>query len=399
MLIGIVGKPSAGKSTFFKAVTLADVEIAAYPFTTIKPNRGAGYVRVKCVDSEFDVSCNPREGFCINGNRFVPVELLDVAGLVPGAHEGKGMGNQFLDDLRQADVLVHVVDASGSTDAQGRAVQQGSHNPVEDVLFLEEELDLWYLAILKKPWEKLAKQAQMEHQKVEEAIAKQFSGLNATFEIVSNIVRSLNLNTEALLKWTDSDLRAFAIELRRATKPIIIAANKADLPAAEDNIKSLVKRFPDTIIVPCSSESELALKEAAKEQLISYLSGDSSFTISAPEKLSEKQKKALSFIEENVLKKYGSTGLQECLNKAVFDVLKYVAIFPGGVNKLSDQFGRVLPDCMLMKPGSTALDFAFKLHTDLGNGFIRAIDVKTRKTVGRDYPLSSRDVIEIISRK
>ncbi|MBS3133187.1 redox-regulated ATPase YchF [Candidatus Woesearchaeota archaeon] len=399
MLVGIVGKPSSGKSTFFKASTLAEVEIASYPFTTIKPNRGAAYVRVSCVDRELNVKCNPREGFCISGNRFVPVEFLDVAGLVPGAHQGKGLGNQFLDDLRQANALVHVVDASGSTDENGKPVDAGSHNPSDDVRFLETELDLWYLAILKKPWEKFAKQTYMERHKVEDAIADQFSGLNANTEIVKSIIAGLGLNPENPLKWSERDLQNFAVELRRATKQIIIAANKADLDTAAANIKKMQEEFKGHMIVPCSAESELALREAARENLIEYIPGDSSFTIKEGGKLSPKQRKALEFIDENVLKKHGNTGVQDCLNKAVFDLLKCVAVFPGGVNKLADQHGRVLPDCILMPENSTAVDFAFRLHTDLGEGFIRAIDVRTRKTVGRDYALKNRDVVEIISRK
>ncbi len=398
MLIGIVGKPSSGKSTFFKAMTLADVEIAAYPFTTIKPNRGAGYVRVNCVDRDFGVACNPREGFCIESNRFVPVELLDVAGLVPGAHEGKGMGNQFLDDLRQASVLIHVVDASGSTDENGKRVDAGSHDPSGDVRFLETELDLWYLSILKKPWEKFARQAYMERHKVNDAIARQFSGLNATTEIVKGIISRLNLDAENPVKWSEDDLGRFAVELRRETKPIIIAANKADLPTASANIEKMRAQFADYIIVPCSAESELALKEAAREKLVSYIPGDGSFEVALPDRLSQQQKKALDFIKEEVMGRYGSTGVQECLNKAVFELLKFIAIFPGGVNKLSDQYGRVLPDCLLMPGSSTALGFAYRLHTDLGDGFIRAIDVKTRKTVGKEHVLKSGDVIEIISR-
>lgn len=399
MLVGIVGKPSSGKSTFFKAMTLAEVEIAAYPFTTIKPNRGAGYVRVKCADREFNLTCNPREGFCISSKRFVPVELLDVAGLIPGSHQGKGRGNEFLDDLRQANALIHIVDASGSTDEQGKQVDPGSYDPAKDIRFLETELNLWYESILKKPWERFAKQTYMEHHKVEEAIAQQFSGLNATAEIVKAIITKLNLDPENPLKWSEENLKEFAIELRKVTKPIIIAANKADLEAATTNIKKLQEQFKDYIIVPCSAESELALKEAAKENLIEYIPSDSSFTITEAEKLSPQQKKALTFIEENVLKSYGNTGVQECLNKAVFELLKYVAVFPVATNKLTDQHGKVLPDCLLLPGNSTALELAFKLHTDFGRGFIRAIDVKTKKTVGKDYSLKTGDVIEIISRK
>ena len=137
MIVGLVGKPSAGKSTFFKAATLAEVEIANYPFTTIEKNEGVGFVKVDCADKEFNVQCNPRFGYCLDHKRFVPIQIIDVAGLVPGAHEGKGRGNQFLDDLRQADVLIHVVDISGSIDENGRPVDRGSYDPANDVIFLD----------------------------------------------------------------------------------------------------------------------------------------------------------------------------------------------------------------------------------------------------------------------
>ena len=399
MLIGIVGKPSCGKSTFFKAATLAEVAIASYPFTTIKPNRGAGHVRVKCADKHFGVQCNPREGYCLNGERFVPVELLDVAGLVPGAHEGKGLGNQFLDDLRQANVLIHIIDTSGSTNANGEQVAEGSYDPANDVQFLENELDLWYLSILKKPWEKFAKQAFMEKQKASIAIAKQFSGLNATEPMVAELIEKLKLDSENPLKWTEEDIRTFATELRKRTKPMIIAANKIDTDAGRQNFDRLRKQFEGCTIIPASAESELALKEAAKKELIRYTPGDSSFEITEPEKMSQQQLNGLKFIKENVLDKHGSTGVQETLNKAVFEVLKCMAVFPGGINKLADKYGRILPDCFLLPPNSTALDFAYKIHTDIGNSFIRAIDVKKKLTVGKEHRLQNGDVIEIISGK
>ncbi|KHO52201.1 MAG: hypothetical protein QT08_C0013G0023 [archaeon GW2011_AR17] len=156
MLIGVVGKPSTGKSTFFKAITLAEVEIANYPFTTIKPNHAVGYIRIACADKDFATQCHPRMGYCIDHQRFLPVDLLDVAGLVPGASEGLGMGNAFLDDLNQADALIHVIDLSGSTNEKGEPVIAGSYDPINDVLFLDEELDLWYLRLLNKGWEKFA---------------------------------------------------------------------------------------------------------------------------------------------------------------------------------------------------------------------------------------------------
>jgi len=154
MLIGIVGKANVGKSTFFKAATLAEVEIANYPFTTIKPNHGTGFVKVDCVDKEFNVKCNPRFGYCLDGKRFVPVDLLDVAGLVPGAHEGKGMGSEFLNDLNQADALIHIIDVSGSTNEKGEKVPILSYDPANDIKFLEKELDMWYLRLIEKGWEK-----------------------------------------------------------------------------------------------------------------------------------------------------------------------------------------------------------------------------------------------------
>ncbi len=397
MLVGVVGKPNVGKSTFFKALTLADVEIANYPFATIKPNRGVAHVRVKRVDREFNTTANPRVGFLKGDYRFVPVEVMDVAGLVPDAYKGKGMGNQFLDDLRQADVLIHVVDASGSTNIQGEPVPPGTHDPIEDVKFLDNELDMWYFQILKKGWDRFSKRVTLEHKDAVKMVAKQFSGLGADEDDFKEVIKSLGLS-ENLTEWSDDDLFNLASTLRRRTKPIIIAANKMDIPTASENIKRLKEAFKDYKIVGCSAEAELALKEADKEGLIDYVPGDSRFIIKDESKLSEKQKLALDFIQKNILEKFGSTGVQQVIDTAVFDLLKYVAVFPGGVHKLEDSEGRVLPDCFLMPPKSTALDFAYKIHTDIGNNFVTAINVRTKKPVGREYVLKHRDVIEIMTK-
>ncbi len=396
MLIGIVGKPSTGKSTFFMAATSVPVERSQRPFTTIKPNRAVAYVEVECVDKEFGKQCNPRTGFCVDARRFVPVELLDVAGLVPGAHEGKGLGNKFLDDLRQADVLVHIVDASGSTNEVGEKVPVGSYDPCNDVRFLEQELDFWIKGILDNNWNKLQREARLVKKKNEDILSEQFSGLGMTKDIIARVLKELSLEEKSMAEWSEDERYALCKKIRQIGKPIIIAANKCDLSTGWDNYQRIRKEFPEYLVIPCSAEAEIALKGAAKAGFIDYIPGDKEFKVKG--ELNEQQKAALAIMKA-VCDRYGGTGIQKCLNAAVFDFLHYIAIFPGGVGKLEDSEGRVLPDCFLMPPKTTALDFAFKLHTDIGRGFIGAIDVKTRQRVGKEHILKNRDVIEIVFKK
>ena len=391
MLIALCGKPSSGKSTFFKAATLAEVEIASYPFTTIKPNRGVAFVKIECADKEFKTKCNPREGYCLDGNRFVPFELMDVAGLIEGSHKGLGLGNEFLDDLRQADAFIHIIDISGSTNEKGEPVDPLSYNPSNDIKFLEEELDLWFLRLVKKGWDKFARQIKQDSLDVYKSVAKQLSGLGVSEDIAQEILKKYNSD---LTKWTEQELFNFARELRIKTKPMIIAANKIDVPGAEKNLERIKNEFKDYLIIGCSAEIELALREAAKKNLIKYIPGESKFEVIG--NLTEQQKKGMDFVKK-FLENFKTSGVQEVLNNAVFELLNYIAIFPGGINKLTDSQGRILPDCFLLKNGSTALDFAFKIHTDIGNKFIRAVDVRKKLTVGKDHELKHRDVIEIIN--
>lgn len=394
MLIGVVGKPSSGKSTFFSAATLVDVAIANYPFTTIEPNKGIGFVRIECIDKEFNVQCNPRTGYCKNGTRFVPVELIDVAGLVPGASEGKGRGNAFLSDLSRADVLIHVIDASGSTNEIGEPVAAGSYDPVNDVEFLEREIGLWFFGIVQKNWPKISKVPFDSKQKLLEAFSASLSGLSVRENQIELALKKTGLLEKKTQQWSEEDKKEFAFALREISKPIVIAANKADIPAAEKNIQRLKEKFPEQHIIPCSGFAELALKKAAKQGVIEYEPGAKNFRII--KEVNEKQKQVLDAIQKMVLEKYGSTGIQDVLEKTVFEILKYIAVFPAGVHKLADAQGNVLPDVFLMPPGTTAIDFAFKLHTTMGQGFIRAIDVRTKQTIGKEHLLKNRDAIEII---
>ncbi len=393
MQIGLVGKPSSGKSTFFASATLIDVAIAAYPFTTIEPNKGIGFVRIECIDKELNTQCNPRSGLCHDHIRYVPIELIDVAGLVPGASQGKGMGNQFLDDLRQADVLIHVVDASGSTNEKGEIVAVNTHDPLKDIEFLEEELNTWFYQIIQKNLKKIARMTYESKAKMIDAMSQGLSGIGVTQRQVSRAVDQSKVGEKKLVEWTDDDYKLFSKKIREESKPIIIAANKADKPGALDNIKRIKETHPEIIIFGCSAISELTLRKAAKDGSLEYYAGDKDFK--ALKELSEQQKQGLEYIRSNVLTKLEGTGIQKILDYAVFEVLKYKAIFPAGIKNLADQYGNVLPDCFLMPPEATALDFAFKLHSDIGNGFIKAMDVRTRQLIGKDTILKNRDAVEI----
>lgn len=398
MLIGVIGKSNVGKSTFFKAQTLANIEIANYPFTTIKPNHGTGYVRVDCVDKEFNVKCNPRFGYCSDEKRFVPVELIDVAGLVPGAHEGRGMGNQFLDDLNQADALIHIIDVAGSTNEKGEPIPPLSYNPSNDIRFLEYELDMWYLRLIEKGWDRFARTVNQERSELNKAVAKQLSSLRVTEKLMEKVIQKLNLDPD-ILKWDRNILLKIATELRTATKPMVIACNKIDIKGAYDNFERLKEEFPQHLLVPCSAEAELALREAAKHGLIKYIPGGNNFEIIDETKINEKQKNALNFIKTELLDKFGSTGVQKVLDIAVFDLLTHIAAYPVATNKLTDKEGRILPDCFLVPKDITAIEFAFRVHTDIGNNFIKAIDQKTKLVVGKEHKLKHRDVIEIVTSK
>ena len=396
MDVGVVGKPNVGKSTFFSAITLAPAEIANYPFTTVEANVGVGYVRGECPCKEFQVECNPNNSQCENGTRLIPVELIDVAGLVPDAWQGKGLGNKFLDDLRQASALIHIIDASGSTTADGSPCKIGEHNPLDDVEFLEREISYWLLSIIQKDWKKIARMSALEGEKVERLIHERLTGLAISEVQITRAIRKAGLEERAD-KWSDEDLLRLCGRIREFGKPLIIAANKCD-QAPEENLKSLAT-LENTITIPTSAEYELALRKASKAGLIDYDMGQNAFEIPDKSKLSSAQLKGLEQISQ-FMEKFGGTGVQRCLESAVFELLDLIPVYPvEDENKLTDKEGRILPDVHLLPRGSNAKDLAYKIHTDIGDGFIRAIDARSKRVIGADYELKENDIITIVSRR
>jgi len=394
MLVGIVGKPNVGKSTFFSALTMATAQIASYPFTTIDANRGVGYVRGPCPHSSLGKQCNPNNSLCEGGTRFVPIEMLDVAGLVPDAHSGKGLGNKFLDDLRQAHAFIHVVDASGGTDFEGNPVGVGSHDPSMDVNFLEKEISYWIFGILEKDFNKIARQAKLAGKKFEKLLQEKLTGLSITEPQILAAIRQSKNDQDASL-WKDEELLRFCQTLQKISKPMIVAANKADIAPPEMLERLKATGYP---IVPTSAEFELALRKASKAGLVRYTPGSDAFEVAEPGKLNASQTQALEKMS-SWLKSSGGTGVQTVLEKVVFEVLNMIIVYPvEDETKWVDKQGRVLPDAYLMTRGSNAKDLAFKVHTDLGDNFIRAIDGRTHMTVGSDHVLKENDVVKIVAR-
>ena len=388
MKIGLVGKPNAGKSTFFTAATSATAQIGDYPFTTIDKNVGIAYVRKPCPSKELGLDPNPNNSLSVDGIRFIPIEVIDVAGLVPGAHEGKGMGNKFLDDLRQADVLIQIVDCSGTTDLEGNTVEGA--DPLDEIKFLEDELHHWIGEIVVRNWSRSARAVEAG-EKIENFLSERLAGLKFTREQVILSLRKAKIS-KPVMHWGSEEGLVLAGYLQKIGKPIVIAANKADI-SSKDNIGKLDKA--SAIIT--AADYELALKNATKAGLITYNSGDSDFSLNDEGQLNDGQKKALETIRQ-FLKKNGSTGVQDCIETAVLEKLDLIAVYPvEDETHFTDSQDRVLPDAYLVPRESTAHDLAYKVHTDIGDSFIRAIDCRSKRIIGKDYELQDGDIIKIVA--
>ena len=398
MEIGIVGKPNVGKSTFFNALTLLDVAMAPFPFTTVEPNRGVAAVRTKCPHGERGVPCQPGNAPCVDGTRWVPVNLVDVPGLVPGAHEGRGLGHKFLDDLRAVDGFLQVVDLSGATDAEGAIVPAGSQDPAEEVRWLEEELVAWASEILSRDFERHARVAELEGRAAEEMLASRLTGLSIPAGAITAALRATGLDRDHPSTWSSERRGALARELLRTAKPRLVVANKCDRSTREA-AQALAASLAPIPVVPASADQELTLRRAARAGLIRYRPGDSDFELENPERLSPPQRRALDGIR-GTMRRWGSTGVQTALETTVFDRLHRMVVYPvEDETHWTDSKGRVLPDAHLVPIGTVARQLAYRVHTDLGQNFIRAIDARTHRALGADHPLEPNAVVRIVARR
>jgi ribosome-binding ATPase len=395
--IGLIGKTNTGKTTFFNSATLATADISNYPFTTKMPSTGNANAITLCVHKEFNLQDNPKNSRCIDGWRFIPIELVDLPGLIKGAWEGKGLGNQFLSIAAQSDALLHIVDVSGSIDAAGRIAEPGSGDPVADIGDIEEELVMWYVKLLEGNRDKISR-AINSGIDIISAITDVFRGIGVKEEHVKLSLRENNLEDHNFDELGPQEVKDFSWSLRDLSKPTLIVANKVDLPSATDNFKRLREEYKDIIIVPASADAELTLRRAANRGLIHYFPGDERFEIKDQSVLTDKQRWALNFIRKDILDEYMRTGVQFAINVAVFKLLRMNAVYPvAEASKLSDRSGNILPDVYLMKSGSTVEDLAKEVHSDLAKGLLYAIDIRDGLRLPTTYEIKDRDILSIIS--
>jgi len=401
IVIGIVGKPSSGKTTFLNAACLTNAKVSELPFTTIDPNKGVAYIKSNCVCKELNVKDNPRNSICIDGFRFIPINLLDVAGLVPDAHKGKGLGNKFLNDLIRADVLLHIVDISGSLDKSGNIIATGKNDPYEDILFLENEINLWFKDIIEREdWSKFTRGILTEKRKVVDALYDRISGMKINKKQIILSLKNSNLDGKNPSTWSDQDILTFSKTLREISKPILIIANKIDKESSEDNFEELKKKY-NGIIIPCSALAEHFLREFHEKKIINYIPGTTDFKIIDQQKLEKNELDMLKKIKEKILLPYNGTGIQKALNYASFDITNQICIYPvSDINAYSDNSGNVLPDVFLVEKGTLLRDFVRdKIHSELAENFMFGIDAKTKKRLGENYELKHKDIIKITTVK
>ena len=340
---------------------------------------------------------NPKNSSCVDGARFVPIQLIDLPGLIKGSWMGKGLGTQFLSVASQADALIHITDASGSLDAEGKLTKPGMGNPVSDVYDIEEELVRWFSKVIEKTLTKLKK-----HPKTgvpfEQGLTEDLAGLKITPEHTKRALELHELSGKDPGRWNKEDLWNFAKSVREISKPTIIIANKMDLGPAQRNYEKLAKEFGQAFVIPTSSDAELALRRAEQKGYIEYAPGEEAFRVRDKNKLTPEQRDALAYVEQRVFSKWIQTGVQLALDTCVFKLLGMNAVYPvEDVERLSDKKGNVLPDVFLIPYHASVAELASQIHSELAKTMIYAIDSRTKIRLPTDYKLKDRDVVKIVA--
>jgi len=374
LTVGLYGKPSTGKSTFFSAVTKKVVTIAEHPFSTTTSDEGIAYVSDTCPCTEFSITCNPANGtYCQSGTRFVPIKIIDVPGVIGGAHAGKGLGKQSLSALNKVDGLIYLLDLT-------------REDCIEDFELLKNEYILWVTNILNKNWRGISKEVAGMRRPLDLVIQTHLNTFNIDPRYVKIMLEDLPRNP---YDWTGNTIKLFS-ERIWAKKKYVIAANKADLCLDQLGVIEALQKKYGRKVLPVSSLSELILIRRQETGDVRYVRGSNNFTVL------KNRDEELSRIERTMAV-LGGTGVQACLNNLVFDELEQILAYPvENIDRLDDSRGRVLPGPYLMPQHSTLADFARRVHTEISEGLLFGVDARHRRRIGKQTPLQQNDIIKLV---
>lgn len=394
-------------------------KVGNYPFTTIEPNTGVTYYRAPCpcVAHDKKAECCPKYGRCEDGVRFIPVRLLDVAGLVPGASEGKGLGNKFLNDLREADVLLHILDASGTTNEKGEATV--GYDPINDAEWLHGEVHAWIYNNLWGRWGSVARKHTATKSSVANTLQLQLSGYGANGSTVNRTLDEMGVRDPVdLSDWGEDQVHSLVDAFLKVRFPTLLLLNKADQGGETDrNIARIVERYDASRCFVSSAAAECFLKICKQKGQIRYTVGDRNFetlydiqddldfrkmrgedvseletAIGSLVALDGKTKKRLEKIRDMVMFRYGGTGVWGAVQAAV-ETQKPVVVYPvrSLTNFSTEAEGRgVFGSAMILRAGST-------VRTAVGHtchGMLELFQYgelleegDTRRRVGEDFVL------------
>jgi ribosome-binding ATPase len=312
-----------------------------------------------------------------------------VAGLVPGAHQGKGLGNKFLDDLRHADALIHVVDVSGTTDAEGKATR--GYDPSVDIAWLRDEIVRWVLGNLMQKWGGIKRRHTAIKATAVETLQNQFSGYGSNAAVVARTLDKLQLKLP-LQDWSDETIEAVVNAFVDEKFPTVLGLNKIDHPDADKNISKIAKAEKPERIVLCSAISEVFLRRLAKQGFVRYIPG-SEFVDTREDlieqgeqdggglkEMDEKLKTRIENLKDMVLYRFGSTGVNQVLTRAS-EVLGLVPVFPvrnigtfgSGDAGQAGERAAVFRDCVLVKKGSTVREVYRKIMGDAPLAYVETV--------------------------
>jgi ribosome-binding ATPase YchF (GTP1/OBG family) len=398
--IALIGKTNAGKTTIFNTVTGRNEPIGNYMFTTQNPVSGTTYVTSPCVHKEFGVIDNPINSKCIDGWRYIPIEIIDLPGLIKGASYGRGLGTRFLSEAMKADAFIHVIDASGSIDEDGRIAEPGTGDPFRDYQEIEGEIVQWYKNLLENNLDKILKKIETtkNEQQAINVVYETLAGVKITKLHIIQALEDMGVSVYDFRSMSDEKLWRLASLLRDISKPTLIVANKMDIPVADSGFKQLKDKIKDKIIVPVSANLELLLKRAEQKGTVRYNPAEENFLVIDSSNLSKDEKKALDFFNKFLIREMMRAGTQFALNVAVFKLLRMNVVYPvADPKKLSDKKGNVLPDAYLVPDGSTVKDLAEIIHSELAVGLLYAIDIRTGLRLPPTYRIKDRDVLHLVS--